>query len=271
MEEEITDLTEDIEEIHWCPRATSLLEKDELIPIRTKSKNKLWSYFRLFRGTNCKAICLICGQELSYDNKAISAFRYHTNIVHNLLSEVEPLKRKKTINDYYSKSNQEDINKIVYSLLTNNNLPTTLLDMEEFKELLAAFNYKLPNRVAYNKFLEKQMEYSLLELKKLFKTSSCSLTADGWKSSSKTSYIGITARIVANDFHSFNIWGFLKPIYESTSENIEKSYISFKDRFEINKLNTITTDGAPNMCRSASNFLNKEGQRCFAHSSKLLI
>lgn len=99
MEEEITDLTVDLDEIHWCPRAVSLLVKEELIPIPKKSKNKLWNYFRLLKGTNNDAICFICGQKLLYDNKAISAFIYLSNIVHNLTYDDEPSKRKKTITE----------------------------------------------------------------------------------------------------------------------------------------------------------------------------
>lgn len=62
--------------------------------------------------------------------------------------------------------------------------------------------------------------------------------------------------------------GYLKPIYESTSENIEKALTAFKDKYETNCINTVTTDGAPNIMRSATNFLRKSNQRCFAHSCR---
>lgn len=138
-------------------------------------------------------------------------------------------------------------------------------------ELLSVFNYNLQNRISFNKYLESKMEISFLELKKMMKNSSCSPTADGWKSSSNTSFIGITARIVTAEFQSCNIWAFLKPIYSSTSENIEKSFTCFKERFDLGEVNTITIDEAPNMCKAAANFLKKEGQRCCAHSSKFKL
>lgn len=94
----------------------------------------------------------------------------------------------------------------------------------------------------------------LLQKKKLTRKSTISLTSDGWKNSSSTNYLGITSRIVTEDFNIYNVWENLKLINESTADNIIIQINQFAEEYEINNLESITTDGAPNITRAAREY-----------------
>lgn len=274
MEEEIIDVinsSSSDDQIKWCSSALTLSKEDKLHKIPVTSKSKVWHAFRILEGSD--SICVICGNHLKYDPRSISTFKYHLNKVHNLNldDESRKLNKRRMVNEYFERSNQCMVEEIIFRWITNHNLPTTVLDHEELKELLKLSGHRLPNRKAYSKYIEEESIRAKEEIKKKMKESTISLNSDGWKSSSSTNYLGISTRIVTDDFDTFNIWGSLKQINESTAENIKNQIEVFKTDFEISNIEGITTDGAHNMTSAARQFMGKEGNRCYCHNGKLFL
>lgn len=268
--DEVDEVIEENNGIKWCSYAQKLLKEDKLHPIPTSSKSKVWEAFRILNGND--SICIICASHIKYDKSYITTFRYHLNKVHNLNLDVEPqTNKKRQMNDYFERVNQNEAENIVFRWLTNHNIPTTVLEHEELRELLKLSNHRLPNRKAYNKYLHINSCVAKEKIKFLMKDSMVSLTSDGWKSNSNTSFLGITSRVVTNEFEIYNIWACLKQINQSTSENIKNQFEEFQVEYGIVNIESITTDGAPNMTCAARQFLMKEGNRCYCHNCKIKI
>lgn len=269
---EIADLTFEIEEdIIWCEEAVNLNKKKALLSIPIKTNLSVWKYFRLINTDSM--ICVKCCKKFKFLKSSITSYKYHITVVHKIVikDNVEgKVKRRRGIFDHFVRIDQSYLDKIVYRWLTNNNVSTTVLEHIELQELMDMLKYKLPTRIAYNNYLDSETDLSLRGIKEKIENSTVSLTADGWKSASNNSFLGITIRIITEDFHMFNYWCYLKEIYPSTSESIVKHIETMETTFGIKDPTNITTDGAPNMLLAVRRILGGNGVKCFAHTCTLI-
>lgn len=66
--------------------------------------------------------------------------------------------------DHFKRSNQSMVDEIIFRWITNHNIPTTVLDHEDLKELKKLSGHRLPNRKAYSKYLDDESTFAKEEI-----------------------------------------------------------------------------------------------------------
>ncbi|AVK75720.1 hAT family C-terminal dimerization region domain containing protein [Pandoravirus neocaledonia] len=167
---------------------------------------------------------------------------------------------------------REEADARVARLISNRCLPMSLVDDEDFIELLSYLNnaYKPPKRKRLTKALLPAMKKRLASAMatKLEIIRHLSLTLDAWTSAANRSYIAVTVHGVSTDWvlESFVLDVIPVKVSETSeflAEVVREVILAWE--IDIERIIAVTSDGAANMRAAVTKCLKIEWIHCVAH------
>ena len=257
----------------WCTREMRDEEEDEEIAEQAedrhlrpvpkkkprKKTSKAWEHFTDGdEGRECKH----CGQLFSMTT-ATGTLMKHLKHEHDAAAK---LKRKNEATFEQGKADS-----MVTKLITSKCLPLSLVDDEDFIELLAYLRpqYKPPRRRTLRRELPKARERLAAAMKRKMRSiAHFSLTLDGWTSTANRSYIAVTVHGVTSEWvlESF----VLEVVPVKASETAAFLAMVVREVLEDwglgqERIVAVTSDGASNMKAAVTKCLKIEWIYCVAH------
>lgn len=240
--DEVTDLTE---------------EKKQPTKRNRKRTSEVWAHFgETEEGRECNH----CGHLFSMTTATGTLMR-HLKCEHDDTVEV----RKEGVFE------KKKADALVINLVTNKCLPLSLVDDEDFVQLIEYLRpkYRPPKRRNLRRELPEAKAVLAAAMKKKIRTiDHFSLTLDAWTSAANRSYIAVTVHGVSTSWvlESF-VLGVVPVKCSETAEFLAEVVREVLQGWEIDmaRIVAVTSDGAANMKAAVTKCLNIEWIYCVAH------
>lgn len=175
-----------------------------------------------------------------------------------------------------SAEHKDDIDKKLLYLFTKDLQAFSVLSDEGFKDFVQALNplYELPSRYIISKTLIPAMYEECLNNTKAIiqKAKTFCITTDAWTSRNTTSFIGVTAHFVDNEFNlkSVLLDCCVAPEVRHTASNLASTLKYIMNSWQINAILAIS-DNAANIKKAIETELKCKRFGCFAHTINLIV
>lgn len=229
---------------------------DQLVEVDFKYTRHFWDKVLKIKNSDL-CICLLCGNKYLCKPSNGKAVKSHMIQVHEYIEEA-------------TKINSIEAKESLFQFLTMDHISTTILDSRYFRKFLYNLNYTPPRRMDYNTYLATRSSEIICSLSAILSNIHPSLSMDGWKGDSNIRYIGISACYMDELFVQKTVTLGIIEVADEKSETLVETVKYVMDKYNIQNINSITTDNAPNVVK-ACNDLGFPHIRCLNHTIQLCI
>ncbi|EFA75990.1 hypothetical protein PPL_10568 [Heterostelium album PN500] len=225
-------------------------DKQKLREIDKKLVTKDWGakFTTDYNGKpDSQSVCVICKETISCTHKG--------NIRRHLQSDgCEKAGERGTGDTDYDKDKVDDA---LVDVIVNCNLPISLADNIWFDRFLSFFHYTSPSaKVLKQKIMDRSQSMEK-QIKSFINTvDHVSVTMDSWTNTAQDNFTSFNAHTLDKDFNFISL--LLSPNVQHTKSNVENTAISVlgANGWNIkNKIVSITTNNADNICTSMKSYL----------------
>ncbi|XP_076870081.1 E3 SUMO-protein ligase ZBED1-like [Brachyhypopomus gauderio] len=238
--------------------------RNDLRDLLNKYKDYKWATI-----TYEKVKCLVCSQQLSYNNNTSSMPRHfrakHENITCQSQAALSSSQGPR----------QKMIDKALVNMIVKDSQPFTIVDDAGFREFIGILDptYILPSRKALKGMVESKYEEAKEKAKdEVHKAEAVSLTADMWTSIHMDAYLAITGHF-NNEKEELStvLLGVRKFPKTHSAENLAEVKTAVMAEWGVQKkVRCLVTDAAPNIVACAG-ILKMRHTVCIAHALNLVV
>ncbi|KAG9261818.1 zinc finger BED domain-containing protein 4-like [Astyanax mexicanus] len=249
-------------------------------PVRKRGRSEVWEHFELLPSNKVK--CLVCSQQLAYNNNTSSMLRHfrakHENIPcqsRTTLSSTQGIAYSFLLVYIFYPSSQQMLDSALVNMIVKDLQPFTIVDDAGFREFVGILDptYVIPSRKALKSMVEaKYTETKEKAKEEVQKATAVSLTSDMWTSIHMDAYLAITCHLInEKDELSTFLLGVGKFPKSHSAENLAEVKTALMAEWGIQKkVRCLVTDAAPNMVACAG-LLKMRHTICIAHALNLIV